>query len=153
MCTQLPVRTYFSHCRLLLSPEKASVWIFSVCVYKHTYGMFTLMLGNTLLNPLECCGMTRRTEVEQMRDRWCRWALPDTEPESSLSPLGSDNRPPQPVTQDPLETDVEGPSSSGWSPAHMERNSVLLNTQHFKLTPASWQECAPCWCVDVGECV
>lgn len=75
--------------------------------------MFTLMLGNALLNPLECCGMTRRTEVEQMRDRWCRWALPDTEPGSSLSPLGSDNRPPQPVTRDPLETDVEGPRVQG----------------------------------------
>lgn len=115
--TQLPVRTYLSHCRLLLSPEKASFWVFSVCVcesvYKHTYGMFTLMLGNALVNPLECCGMTRRTEVEQMRDRWCRWALPNTEPGSSLSPLGSDKRPPQPVPRDSLETDVEGPRVQG----------------------------------------
>ncbi len=137
VCTQLPVRTYLSHCRLLLSPKKASFWIFSVCRNVHT-----LALGNAPLNPLECCSMTRHTEVEQMRDRWCRLALPYTEPESSLSPLGFDNRPPQPVTQDPLETDVEGPRVQDRA-----QHIGVLNTQHFQLTPASWQECVPCCCV------
>lgn len=96
-CTQLPVRTY-------LSPKgctvtwKALFWIISPRV--ETYVPCVHICAWKLTeSPWDLC--RDASEAEQMRDRWCRWVLPDSEPESSLYHLGTYNKPPRPMTQGP----------------------------------------------------